>query len=248
MFRDTDDGATNVAAPEPQPQQDDPRTEPYIEEAQAKPVEDNAAMNLRRLREKTERLERERDDALRRARELESQHAKATPASEEEDDFKIDENALMEGKDLKRVAREIKKLKGEINQYRQQSSMESTEARLKSQYTDFDRVVSKENVEALRESYPEIAASISANPDIYGRAVSAYTLIKKMGIYTDNPQYEADRLVAQRNAAKPKPTASISPQQGDTPLSRANAFASGKVTKELQQQLYQEMVESMKNR
>ena len=246
MFRDADDAAMNAHAPEQQTEQD--TQHPLIEEAQAKtPSEDNASTNLRRLREKTERLERERDEAIRRARELEA-HAKPQVVDNDEDDFKIDENALMEGKDLKKVAQQIRKLKNEINQYRQQSTVDSAESRLKMQYSDFDKVVCKENIESLRESYPEIAASISANPDIYGRAVSAYTLIKKMGIYNDNPQYEADRLVAQRNAAKPRPTASISPQQGDTPLSRANAFADGKVTKELQKQLYQEMVEAMKNR
>lgn len=231
-----------VAVPEPVETQQDPA--PYIEEAQAKPVEDSAALNFRKLREKTERLERERDEAVKRARELET---KNTPVAQD-DDFSIDDGALMEGKDLKKVAQKLKRLEGELQQYRQQSHVESAETRLKSQYADFDKVVSKENVEALKDSYPEIAASISSNPDIYGRAVSAYTLIKKMGIYADTPQYEADRIVAQRNAAKPKPTASISPQQGDTPLSRANAFASGKVTKDLQKQLYQEMIDAMKNR
>lgn len=232
-----------VTVPEAVETQQDPT--PYIEEAQAKPADDSAALNFRKLREKSERLERERDEAVRKARELEAQRQ---PTSAEDDDFRIDDGALMEGKDLKKVAQKIKRLEGELQQYRQQSSMESTEARLKSQYSDFDKVVSKENIEALKDSYPEIAASISSNPDIYGRAVSAYTLIKKMGIYADNAQYESDRLTAQRNAAKPKPTASISPQQGDTPLSRANAFASGKVSKDLQKQLYQEMVEAMKNR
>lgn len=231
-----------VAVPEPVETQQDPA--PYIEEAQAKPVEDSAALNFRKLREKTERLERERDEAVKRARELETKNAPAA----QDDDFSIDDGALMEGKDLKKVAQKLKRLEGELQQYLQQSHVESAETRLKSQYADFDKVVSKENVEALKDSYPEIAASISSNPDIYGRAVSAYTLIKKMGIYADNPQYEADRIVAQRNAAKPKPTASISPQQGDTPMSRANAFASGKVTKDLQKQLYQEMLEAMKNR
>jgi hypothetical protein len=57
----------------------------------------------------------------------------------------------------------------------------------------------------------------------------------------------ADRAAAQKNASKPKPLASVSPQQGDSPLSRANAFANG-LTPELQKQLRQEMEEARKNR
>ncbi len=47
----------------------------------------------------------------------------------------------------------------------------------------------------------------------------------------------------QKNASKPKPLASVNPQQGDSPLSRANAFANG-LTEELKDQLRKEMSES----
>ena len=78
------------------------------------------------------------------------------------------------------------------------------------------------------------------------KAVSAYKHIKKLGLYTEDT-YQADRDLAQRNAAKPKPLVSVSPQQGDSPLSRANAFANG-LTPELQKQLRQEMEDARKNR
>ena len=136
-------------------------------------------------------------------------------------------------------------MENELKQYRQQSVVESTETRLKAQFSDFDRIVSKENIESLRESYPEVAASIHANPDLYGRAVAAYTLIKQFGIAKDQ-LIEADRALVQKNAAKPRPMASISPQQGDSPLSKANAFANG-LTDDLKNQLWKEMTQDAKS-
>ena len=54
-----------------------------------------------------------------------------------------------------------------------------------------------------------------------------------------------DKAKAVINAQKPRPLTSISPQQGDSPLSKANAFANG-LTPELQAQLLKEMKQSMK--
>ena len=56
---------------------------------------------------------------------------------------------------------------------------------------------------------------------------------------------EADKRKAQENSAKPRPMASVSPQQGESPLSHANAFANG-LTPELQKQLWKEMQDAKK--
>ncbi len=168
-----------------------------------------------------------------------------TQQQQEEEDFQIEPDALAEGKHLKKVMQKIKRLEDENRKHRQQSTVDMTEARLKMQYPDFDKVVSKESIESLRQSYPEIAESIHSNPDIYKRAVSAYTIIQKMGLYEDPDKFSEEKAVVQKNAAKPKPMASLSPQQGDSPLSRANAFANG-LTKELQAQLLKEMMDVRK--
>ena len=115
--------------------------------------------------------------------------------------------------------------------------------RLKTQYPDFDNIVSRENLESLRLAYPEIAQTINSSSDLYSQAVSAYTMIKKLGIGVEDSFIE-EKAAIQRNAAKPKPLASINPQQGDSPLSKANAFAtSGKLTDELKAQMLKEMNE-----
>ena len=56
---------------------------------------------------------------------------------------------------------------------------------------------------------------------------------------------EAIRSKARENHAKPRPISSIGAQEGDGPLSKANAFANG-LTDELKQQLLKEMQEARK--
>lgn len=219
-----------------QPTVDNPETV----EQQAQPaVEPDKEKNLRLLREKATRIERERDEAIRRLQEIEARSTQAAPQPED-DDFHIGPDELAEGKHLTKVVKKIRKLEEELKGYRAQASVDTTEARLKSQYPDFDKIVTKEHIETLRDMYPEIAQTIHSSPDLYSRAASAYTIIKKMGIYQDTSALDADRASAQRNSYKPKPTASIAPQQGDSPLSKANAFANG-LTQELKDQLLKEM-------
>jgi len=232
-----------------------PETEQATEVAQneqttsaPEPVQEkevSTAKNMRALREKSERAERERDAALHQLKEIEAQKA-ANQAPVEDDEINIGPDDLAEGKHLSQVSRKIKKLEEQIKGYQQQTTAVSIEAKLKSAYPDFDTVVSKDNIDALKESYPEIAQSLSESQDIYSKAVSAYTLIKKLGIHVED-LYSADRAMAQKNATKPKPLASVSPQQGDSPLSRANAFANG-LTEELKVQLRKEMEEARRNR
>lgn len=203
-------------------------------------AESNQARNFAALREKAARAERERDEALRLVREIESK--KQQNVVEEEIDLSLGDDEIAEGKHLKSVAQQIKQLKNELKKYKQESTLTTVETKIRSNYPDFDSVVSRENLESLRNNYPEIAQTIMTSTDQYSQAASAYTLIKKLGIDTQG-SYEMDKQRVQQNAAKPKPLASINAQQGQGALSQANAFANG-LTKELQAQLIKEMAES----
>jgi len=208
------------------------------EETQAPVVEETPqAKNFRALREKAARIERERDEAMRRLQELES-------AKNPEEDYSVNlgDDDLAEGKHLSKMQKQIKKLEAKLKQTELQSTATLAEAKLKMQYPDFDAIVSKDNVETLRLMYPELAHTLNSSTDIYSTAVSAYTMIKKLGIHQEDA-YAADRERAQRNAVKPRPLASVNPQQGDSPLSHANAFANG-LTDELKAQLLKEMMDA----
>lgn len=194
--------------------------------------------NFKMMREKAERAERERDDAIRKLREIEA--AKSQAQVQQEDEFQIGPDELAEGKHLSKVVQKMKRIEGELNEYKRKSSVETTEARIKAEYPDFDKVVSRDNIEVLKNNYPELAHTLNASQDMYVTAKAAYTLIRKLGISPDTTSYDADKELAQRNSAKPRPLASVSPQQGDSALSRANAFANG-LTDELKEQLRKEM-------
>lgn len=203
--------------------------------------------NIRSLREKaerTERAERERDEMMKRLYAYE-QGVKPTvekPVETEEDYLAvlgIDADALAEGKHLKPLMKELRSLKNELNQYKKQTQQETIEVRLKTRFPDFDKVVSQSNLEMLRNANPELAEAILSTPDQFKQATLAYQMVKQYGIYQED-NFVQEKVVAQRNAAKPKPLASVSPQQGESPMSKANAFANG-LTTDLKAQLLREM-------
>lgn len=210
---------------------------PEQESAQAK--------NFRALREKAERLERERDAAMARINELAASRNSAEPDDEEIDDIGIGNDDLVEGKHISKLHKKIREMEKKLALQDHNTQQVSAETRLKMQFPDIDKVVSTDNVRQLNELYPELAYSLSTNKDPYTKAAAAYTMIKKLGIHVEDT-FTQDKELAQRNAAKPKPLASVSPQQGDSPLSRANAFANG-LTDELKEQLRKEMMEARRN-
>lgn len=224
-------------------------------EKQPQPIQSASEKQSSGPRESWKQLREKALQAEKRAQELEaallaaqaqkqSAHQPEAP-QEAEEEVSLDADALVEGKHLSKVNKHIKKLEQQLAQYQQQTALSATELRLKTQYPDFDKVVSKENLESFRIAYPELATTLNASTDLYSKAVSAYTMIKRLGIGEDDPYIEEKALV-QRNAAKPKPLASINPQQGDSPLSRANAFATGKLSDDMKKQLWREMNEIRK--
>lgn len=215
-----------------------------------------AEENFRNLREARERAEWERDTI--KAQMLEMQRAmqmgsaapvqKQQPAPEPEVDdfdFEVADDALLEGKDAKRLVQELKKVKQQLKQWGSQSKETAVEAKIRATYPDFESVVSPENVQKLNQQYPEIAQTLRDTPDLYNKASAAYSIMKKFGIHKDMI-YEEDKMKAIKNAQKPRPIASVSPQQGDSPLSKANAFANG-LNKDLQKQLLEEMKNARRN-
>jgi len=219
---------------QPEPVQNTPEKKPSA------PKESHQAMNFRKMKEKA--LEAER-----RAAELEEALAKmqkqqpVQPQEDAEEEIAVDADALVEGKHLSKVSKHIKKLEQQLQQYQQQSVVNATELRLKTQYPDFDNVVTRENLESLRLTYPEIANTINSSSDLYSKAVSAYTMIKKLGLTADVEDYAEEKAVIHKNANKPKPSAVLNPSQSESPMSKVNAFAKGPLTDELKAAMLKEM-------
>lgn len=243
---------------EPVYQEEQPEVKEYEEEEEEEeqaPVEQpvrqqesSQQMNFRLIRERAERAERERDEAMKYA--MSFNQPKPQPVKEHQEEnylegFDIDNDGLAEGKHIKKVLQEVRELKKELQQYKSKSTEDTARIKLTTQFTDYDRVMSKNNLDALESVNPELAEMISNTPDMYKRAKLAYEMIKQYGIYRDT-SYDQEKAIAQTNAKKPRPLTSASPQQGDTPLSKANAFANGPLTKEFKAQKYKETLQAMK--
>ena len=201
--------------------------------------ESNKEKNFRELRDKVTRIERERNEL---AAHIKAQEQAKTVV--DEDDIGIAPEDLVEGKHLKVYAKQLREMKKELDQYKQQSYEQSTEARLKAQYPDFEKVVSVEMLTKLREAYPEIAETINSAPNLYNKATAAYTIVKKLGLYIPE-NYEKDQTQVAANTNKPRSSQSVAPQQGESPISNANAFAQG-LTPDLKNKLYKEMLDAKK--
>ncbi len=203
-----------------------------------KPIqeEDPAERNFLEIRKKAHQAQKERDELKRYVEELQKQQATPKPTPEPEPQLAADD--LVE---WGVVDKKIKALEQKIEEQQKYARQTTVESQLRSRYNDFDAVVNKENVESLRETYPELATSLASNPDLYSQSVAVYTTIKKLGIQVEDT-YSDDRESAQKNANKPRPLASVGSQQGESPISKANAFAQG-LTPELKKQLWKEMNE-----
>ncbi len=239
-------------------QQETEYTEPVEEEFEEEsivPSETPQQSNFRMIRERAEAAERRADEAMKYAMSLQQQQQPKQQAQPEpEDDYSdigLDDDGLAEGKHLKKVLKEMRELKKEMHAYKTKSTSDSVEIRLKSHYPDFDQVINNDNLQKLSNLNPDLAEMILQTPDMFKRAKLAYDMVKQYGISSSpekQPTYDKEKAIAQKNAAKPRPLTSVSPQQGDSPLSKANAFANGGLSEDMKAQLRKEMIQATKGR
>jgi len=213
-------------------QQQDVTAEQHVEQQEAK-EQSYQEKNFAELRQAKDNAERERDAYFKKLQEIDQRQAAAKEAAPPKPELGDDD--LAEG-------RHIKELKKEIKEYKQQMNRTTVETRIKSNFPDFDSVVTTNTVEKLNMAYPELAATLKASGDLYNTAASAYTMIKKLGLY-DGRDHESNRETVHKNSTKPRPLSSVSPQQGESPLSHANAFAHG-LTPELKKKLAKEVADA----
>ena len=225
---------------------------PTVQEQSREDRKPTPQESFRAVRDAKERAERERDAILSQMLEMQQrmqsmqQQPKQEELPQEDYDIDIDADALVEGKHVKKVTAKLKAMEQQLKRYQAQSEEVAVEARIRTQYPDFEKVVSKENVEILNERFPEIAKTLRDTPDIFSKAAAAYSVIKNFGIHKDVVSRDNDRARTIANAQKPRPLTSVNPTQGDSPLSKANAFANG-MTDELKEQLRKEMYAARKS-
>jgi len=194
--------------------------------------QDDKEYNFAQLRKGKEQLEKRLNDLQEYVSELEAKNSK----SNSEEDSGIDDDDLVEGKHFKKVTQQLKQLQ---DQLRKEQTL-STQDRLLLKFNDFDSVVTKDNIEKLKTTEPELYTSIISSPDLFSKGVAAYKTLKSLGIAGED--FSSEKAKAQANHSRPMSTQAL---KGQSALSDSNVFARG-LTPELRKQLHQEMVEAMK--
>jgi len=204
-------------------------------------------IDWRKLRDKADKAERERDDAVRRLQESQGDNNRRTSPKQQQqlddnrhdEEFVIGDDDLLEGK-------HFKSLEKKQSQRIAQLEAQVIESKIRSTYPDFDEVVNNETISMLKDADPELAESIASNRNLHSQAVTAYKSIKRYGFVENKKHNDINKQAIAKNSNKPRTVTSIAPQQGDSPLSRANAFANG-LTDELKEQRWKEAKEIIRN-
>lgn len=231
MVEDQENVAEEIAQQETPPDVVQPHESEGQESSSHQSQESDKDRNFRELRESKRQVESE----LRELREQMDRIARSqAPAPQEEEEPELSDDDLVEGKHLKRY---IKRLESRL----EQQAAASVPDRLKSKFSDFDQVVTPENVEKLKQAEPEMYATLVSGKDLYTKGVSAYKALKSFGIVKTDP-YIADKESVQKSHSRPMSAQAV---KGQGALHEANAFAKG-LTPELRKQLYQEMIEASK--
>jgi hypothetical protein len=195
------------------------------EQVQVQHQEEARTRHFKELRDRTEAAERRSAELERMMQMNMNQHQGNKIVVEEDDSIDVSDDAYIEGKQfkkiLKSVTQELKNTKKQFQEYQQQSSSKQAEMLLKSQYSDFDAVVTTENIKSLEFQKPALYRAILANQDLYDRGSLAYELIKSSGVMASNAAYNsysaADQKIDQ-NKAKPRSIANVAPQASNSPL------------------------------
>lgn len=227
--------------PEQQTVQEQPqeqKTEQKIEKAQDD--------NWRQMRHRLGEIERENQEL----KQYLSSINKQSEQLEQEDYLDIKDDDFVEGKHVKKyvksIQRDLQETKKALQEFNRQSAETTAEIRLKTQFSDFDSVVTKENIQALASSKPSLYRSIMANPDLYDRGFSAYEMIKNSGVIQDK-YLDVDKRI-EDNKNKPKSASVMNAQASESPLSRTGDYDRRVLTEERKEQLRRQVEEAKRNR
>lgn len=136
----------------------------------------------------------------------------------------------------------LKKTISDLEERFHKRESENVIERLRGKYSDFDDVVSEENIAYLKQHDPELAESIEhLKHDPYRQGIAAYKMLKKTDYYLNRNSMQ-DKAKAIENGKKP---VSVNAVKKAGALSEANKFDRG-LTPELRKQLWQEMQEVRK--
>jgi len=204
-----------------------------------KSKEDDQDRNWKEARRKMQELERK----AREQEELIQRLSVPKNAVEEDELDKLgDEDIVTKAQARKLAAKMAEEIAQKVIKQREASTVDE---RLQIKYPDFAQVVTKENIELLKETEPELAESLGYNPDPYKQGIAVYKLLKKAGIGIDEMKAQApskEKEKAIQNSQKPVSVNAVTKQSA---IGNAHLFENG-LTPELKKTLWKEMQEASK--
>lgn len=233
MAEETDVKTEVVAQEESQvPQEQTHETESQEAKASVKKDEE---VNWKKARETLEAQKRELDLMKERERHYQEQLQKIAAAQPKEEDelSKLSEDDILTKRQAEKLA-EVK-FKRLIEDFENQKG----EDKARQECSDYDAVVTPENLERLQKEHPEVIETLKATPKLYHKAKSAYKFIK--AVY-GSQETTANRENLEKNLSKPRSVNSVGTSAA---LSQASAFEKG-LTPELKKQMLAEMIQSSK--
>jgi hypothetical protein len=228
---------TEEAAPPPEPaQEQDVRQEEPPQVAQEH-VMDDQERNWKEARRRMQELERrtqEQDELIRKMQ------SPQNGQSEEDDLAKLADDDIVTAKQARSLAQKMaRQVADEAIKAREATTVDE---RVKNRFSDFDDVVTKENIDLLKQQDPELAQSLYALAhDPYAQAVAAYKMLTKTGI-ANMAKSQPQKAKALENSKKPVSVQSVTKSSA---IGNAHSFENG-LTPELRKQLQKEMDEARK--
>jgi hypothetical protein len=226
-----------VAQAVPTAESNDSAEEKQKAESFAKKSEDQDR-NWKETRRKMQELERKAKEQ----EELIAQLKMPPKAAQEDELDKLgDEDIVTKGQARKLAAKMAEEIASRVIKERENATVED---RLSSKFNDFNQVVTRENIELLKETEPELAMSLAQNTDQYSQGVAAYKLLKRLGIGVEEmakePVKEKQKAIA--NSQKPL---SVNAVTKSSAIGNAHMFENG-LTEELKKSLRDEMARAIK--
>lgn len=193
-----------------------------------------------RMEEQTRQINEQHRLMSQMANELENLRKMQTTKVQEPDE---DEEYLTDSE--KKLNRKIRSLEQKLDQQvitkRQMSIQEADEA-LREKLSDYDEVMSPQNLEFLKKNNRALFKAISSlEKDPYEQGLAAYDALKSTSWFQSRASM-ADKEKLEQNIKKPMSVQAVRKQ---SPLSEANKFANG-LTPELKKVLLAEMNDARK--
>ena len=192
--------------------------------------------NIRLLRESKKReeerariAEQERDQMAAYLQSLTQGQPQNVQQQQQPKNMFVNDDDFVEPKHVNYINETLEGLRKEVSQFKMHNEEITADLKLKSEFNDFHNIVTKKNVEALLNQYPEMSEIVQGQAPLYNRGKATYRLIKNfLKEQAEEAVIQSNHQSIQNNFDKPRPSVAAAPNKSaDSSLNYANLFSNG---------------------